>query len=327
MKYRRKLNLLKQMASYKLRQTKVPTWPQISSIEVTNDCNLRCLFCARSTVEAHRGIGYMPLERFQWICRNYGLQMQHPRLFLHGEPTLHPNLVEMIRLCRRYGARSVGFTTNGILLTANLFARCAEAGLSVVSFSFEGTTQQVYKKLRGPHYDVVKKNILDCCRMNHRLNLGINISINIIDNTLTHNGLHRFIDEWESVQGCNGVTVSQCGDWVKAIDTSAIQLPALYKPVPVCPAAWYLVVIYWNGDIAPCCVWNSEPFGNIYRDDLLAVWNSPRYVAFRETMLGGRQGHSYCKDCCANPFPPDSPYLKPRMAGTFLVKPIQRRLR
>lgn len=326
---KRHFNLFKQMLSYKTRNTSPETWPQISSIEITNRCNLDCSFCARDTVRRHRGFGSMTLDQYRWILKRYPVNLWNPRTFLHGEPTLHPDLVSIIRLTSTI-ADSVGFTTNGVLLTGELFERLVDAGITVVAFSFEGTSEDTYNSIRGPHYSTVARHIEDCCRINVAHGCPVKLSINIVDTTLTHLGLHAFRNRWQSYPGLKGgVTVSPLGNWVGAVDTSAMALPTSQRnaSVPVCPAPWYLVNLYWNGDVAPCCVWNSEPFGNVFQEDLQDIWNSDRYVSFRETMVTGRVNHPYCRNCHANPFPPNSPYLKSKMLETFLVNPIKRRLK
>jgi radical SAM protein with 4Fe4S-binding SPASM domain len=326
---KRMLNQSKAMASYNLKLTNPPTWPMIASIEITNRCNLHCAFCARDAVKQLRGVGSMSLHNFKSILNRYAKQVWHPRLFLHGEPTLHPDLPDMIHACRMAGADSVGFTTNGLLLDKKLFRRCMVAGVTVVAVSFEGTSRETYESVRGPFYDVVRRNLLDCCRLNAEHDYPVRLSINIIDMNLTHDGLHDFRNEWGGRDGLTGgVTVSQLGDWAGSIDVQRLHDPngRRYDTVPICPAPWYLVNITWDGGIIPCCSWMGPPFGNIFTDDLLEVWNDYPYMAFRLALKYGRSNHPVCAKCHSNPFPPDSIYLKPNLINTFIVNPIKKKL-
>lgn len=65
-----------------------------------------------------------------------------------GEPTLHPQLPQLIRLARQAGYR-VSVTSNGENGTRTLPA-CAEAGLDHVNFSIFGTTPEELAQVRAP---------------------------------------------------------------------------------------------------------------------------------------------------------------------------------
>lgn len=312
-------NLYQRFHSYHHRMVKVSGKPEISSIEITNDCNLNCEICAREQVKNNRGIGYMALKQFKFIIEKY--RPRHPRLFLHGEPTLHPDLVEMVSICRANGSDSVGFTTNGVLMTPDLFKQCVDAGLTVIAFSYAGTIQYLE----------------EICQFNAEIGSPINISMNVVLSKKTQPILQTLENVWRDVKGFNGITVTQMGNWGGTHNTTHLEYaPPHIKPVKICSAAWFIVEIYYNGDIAPCCTWIDEPFGNIFTDELNEVWNSPKYKGFRKMMLRGRsKAHPFCRNCRANPFQEGSPYLEEQnpyypftriVLETFVMKPIRRRL-
>lgn len=303
-------NLFKAFYNYNHHKLVLSNYPLITLIEITNRCNLRCGFCARDAVKRHRGFGDMTLQQYKYILNKYSKSIRHLRIFLHGEPTLHPDLITMIRYARQTGAASVGFTTNGVLVTKNKFLEMAKAGLTVIAFSFEGVTPEIYEKLRvGAKYETVKKNILDACITKTQLNLNVDISINIIDSALTRPGLPKFLREWSRVDGLNRVDVSRLHDWVKNTDVTALQ-PQLPSWLPrVCPAPWFETVIQYNGNITPCCAWLYKPLGNIFTDDLYTVWNNAEFVNLRRQLIAGRYTHRYCKNCTSLPFSEGSYYM------------------
>src|SRR2546428_9193649 len=98
-------------------------------ISVTDRCNFRCVYC-------------MPEEGMQWLKREsilsfdeieriarvaVGLGVDEIRL-TGGEPTLRPNLPELVARVARLPVRSLSLTTNGFLLRS-LARPLAEAGL------------------------------------------------------------------------------------------------------------------------------------------------------------------------------------------------------
>jgi len=246
--------------------------------------------------------------------------------------------LEIIKVTKDVGAKSVGFTTNGVLVTKDFFRKMIDAGLNVIEFSFEGTDKGSFEYLRrGAKYEVVEQNILDACAVKVENNYDVNISINIIDNKFTHSCLKDFLQKWTKVEGLDRVDIASLGDWVGTVDVSGLQHSQAikYNVLNVCPAPWFSVVIQYNGWVVPCCTWLYEPFGNIFQDDLKKIWNGPRFVNFRETMLKGRTNHPYCSKCKANPFSPNSPYLKKptrlypftySFLKVFILEPLKRRV-
>lgn len=116
--------------------------------EITEQCNLHCPVCfARSGGHAPPP----PLEELQeqlrWIREHAGevvLQISG------GEPTLHPELPELVR-CARSLFPAVQLNTNGLLLAERpeLARLLAGAGLSWVFLQFDGTRDDIFTALRG----------------------------------------------------------------------------------------------------------------------------------------------------------------------------------
>jgi MoaA/NifB/PqqE/SkfB family radical SAM enzyme len=312
-------SLFKSFYEYNHRYTKLNVLPQISAIEATNMCNLRCTFCARPAIEKHRGLGFMPFARFKELVETYKDQIITPVLNMHGESTLHPDLPRMVRLVKDCGARSVSITTNGTLLNSKLFLELAEAGISGIEVSFEGTDKQNYERQRvGAHFEVVKQNILNACRLKIENNLNINLGINIIDNAITHDYLPQFFDEWSRVEGLNRIDSGKIIDWVGTLDPHTFKELLVedtyshpFSKFKVCPAPWFFVGINYNGWVVPCCHWLYAPFGNVFEQSLEQIWNGQKYVDFRKLMLSekGRFNHPYCAKCWDGTMLTSSPYF------------------
>ena len=64
---------------------------------------------------------------------------------------------------------------------------------------------------------------------------------------------------------------------------------------PFCPSLWYAPYITSDGKVYGCCSRKSVVFGNIYRDDLNTIWNSPAARKYRSIAL--RQGLACFQDC------------------------------
>lgn len=116
-------------------------------VELTSYCNFACEFCPDGTMRRPRGT--MPLPMVERILSEAGRERVAQQVHFHimGEPLLHPDLPEAVRIARRNGMEP-WVTTNGSLLTPKLFAELREAGLSHLTVSLQ-TPDAATFALRG----------------------------------------------------------------------------------------------------------------------------------------------------------------------------------
>jgi MoaA/NifB/PqqE/SkfB family radical SAM enzyme len=76
-----------------------------------------------------------------------------------GEPLLHKDIFEMIRLCKKKGRRT-GFTTNGMLLDKETAARLVELELDILCVSLAGCRPETHNSIRqGTDLEQIYKNL------------------------------------------------------------------------------------------------------------------------------------------------------------------------
>ncbi len=116
-------------------------------VRLTYDCNDRCVFCLDS--DTHDG-SVRDRESIKAQILD-GRRKGAERLILSGgEPTIHPQYVDFIRLGRLAGYPKIQTVTNGRMFAYREFlTRCIDAGLDEITFSIHGPNARIHDALVG----------------------------------------------------------------------------------------------------------------------------------------------------------------------------------
>src|SRR5690606_18745485 len=116
-------------------------------VRLTFDCNDRCVFCLDA--HTHDGTNRSREEVKAQILD--GRRKGAERLILSGgEPTIHPDFVQFVKLGRMAGYKKIQTVTNGRLLAYKEFlTRCIDAGPGEITFSIHGVNARIHDALVG----------------------------------------------------------------------------------------------------------------------------------------------------------------------------------
>ena len=110
----------------------------ISWLEVTDACNLTCEGCYRPHIDNHKS-----LEQIAEELAVFKSQRKSDCMSLAGgDPLMHPEIVEIVRMVREGGWKPI-INTNGLALGKKLLMKLKEAGAS--GFTFHIDTTQIRK--------------------------------------------------------------------------------------------------------------------------------------------------------------------------------------
>ena len=140
----------------------------LANVDLTNRCNLTCPVCFANANAA--GYLYEPtMDEIRVMLK--ALRDTRPidsRVvqFSGGEPTIHPNFVEILAMAKEMGFTHIQAATNGILMANSLefTQRCKAAGLSTIYLQFDGVSDDVYMKTRGEALFEKKMKVIEHCR-------------------------------------------------------------------------------------------------------------------------------------------------------------------
>ncbi|MBU1567565.1 MAG: radical SAM/SPASM family putative metalloenzyme maturase [Proteobacteria bacterium] len=126
--------------------------PQKIHVEITTRCNLHCRMCVKHAEGSRIPEEDMSLDMFKRLAPAL---VQVRKLVLNGigEPLLHPDLLEMVRFARLHmpPSASIGFQSNGLLLTYPCAKDLIEAGLSTICLSLDSLQTQAGREQVGGH--------------------------------------------------------------------------------------------------------------------------------------------------------------------------------
>jgi len=136
-----------EVAAAKVAQHEQAAHEKRNWVRLTYRCNDRCVFC----LDAHTHDG-TDRERDAIKAQILdGRKKGAARLILSGgEPTIHPQFVDFVRLGRKAGYPKIQTVTNGRMFAYPEFLeRCLDAGLSEITFSIHGSNPRIHDALVG----------------------------------------------------------------------------------------------------------------------------------------------------------------------------------
>jgi 7,8-dihydro-6-hydroxymethylpterin dimethyltransferase len=139
----------------------------VGLIDITDGCNIRCPTC----FAASHGRSYLSLEQIEYMMDAY-IRLEGEPTVLQisgGEPTMHPRILDVLRLAARKSFRMIMLNTNGILLGRSPeFAReLAELKDRIeVYLQFDSLDDDATERIRGGRYVELKRRAVEHCAAN-----------------------------------------------------------------------------------------------------------------------------------------------------------------
>ena len=125
----------------------------LAIIEVNSACNLDCPLCLANSGTHLAKTGFeLTFEQVEFMLDKFLANEEHPEViqFSGGEPTLHPNILEFIKLALDKGIDYVVLNTNGIRIANDDHFLHGLAKLKPhIYLQFDGFDPRTYRTLRG----------------------------------------------------------------------------------------------------------------------------------------------------------------------------------
>ena len=304
-------------------------YPVLAEIALTYRCNNRCFFCYASAPERGRSMPEMDTPQVELVIDKIVNQAKVPTIsFTGGEPTLRPDLPDLIAFAKSRDLRT-NLITNGLRCCDPAFvARLAAAGLDSAQVSLEAGNATVHDAVVD-HSGAFEQTVMGVRNLQAA---GIHTHTNTTINARNKAALFELIDfladlgqEYLSMNmvirtggavGSADVRYDQIGELVLALKTRTEERGlrfVWYSPVPYClfnpaahglgsqscAAADGLLSIAPDGQVLPCSSF-EQGIGNLLQDDFQSIWNGhpAKYWRDKQFLPPGCQKCDLSELCC-----------------------------
>ncbi len=299
------------------RITKSPTnhfMPVALAVEPTTSCNLRCPECPSGLRSFTRPTGMLRKDMFGKLVEEIGDKLMYLTFYFQGEPFLHRDFLEMVKMATKKGIYT-STSTNAHYLNYENAVNTVKSGLDRITISIDGTTQEVYQQYRvGGKLDKVlegTKNIIQA-----KKDLGSSTPHVIFQFLVVKPNEHQ-MDDVKALAKELGVDelrfkTAQIYDYEDGSDLipdnthysryqkeSNGKWSIKNKLIDHCWKMWHSAVITWDGIVVPCCFDKDAEYrmGNVSESSFRDVWYSDTYKGFRHSLIGGRKNIEMCQNC------------------------------
>jgi radical SAM protein with 4Fe4S-binding SPASM domain len=286
--------LPRNLGSYRLSDQ----YPPSLQIEPTNYCNVRCICCP--TAHSSRKKGFMEYHLYQKIIDQAALLgIKRLRLFLHGEPLLHPDIIAMINYAKMKRF-SIQFTSNAFAFSPEKMLAILTSGVTRedhFTFSVLGFSRDVHELvMKRVDHEKVVRNIMRFIELRDQLHKNGPV-IETIFYTTPENEYEeaQFYQFWH-----DRLDHVRLGGRISESFSGYKKAPVVIHRTRTCANIWERMTIYWNGDVTICCedVDGDWVIGNLKERSIQELWSSEKLIAIKILHLEKRFSEiPFCYDC------------------------------
>lgn len=315
--FRKATNVLKVYLSYYVsRWTKshhISHFPFTISFEPTTQCNLGCPECPSGLKSFSRETGNANLKLLQDLITQTKDHLIFLYLYFQGEPLIHKNFCDMVRIAKQNKIYTVT-STNGHYLTPSKCEEIIQSGLDKIIISIDGSTQDVYERYRigGQLMKVIEgtKNLVKAKKIRKVRHPEIVFQM-IIFRTNEHQvdqvkmiayeiGVDQFLLKTAQIydfkEGNPLIPQNPKFSRYHRSEDGTWQIKNRLRNQ--CWKMWHSAVCTWDGRILPCCFDKDAQYemGKM-EEGFSTIWKNERYAGFRRKLLESRSAIDICTNC------------------------------
>ena len=263
-------------------------------VEITNNCNLNCSFC--SPVKKTKK--FMTISEFEHILKEVELKTNYIYLHVKGEPLLHPNLIDFLKLAEKYNLK-VNLTTNGTLFPIlvdklkvckalhkiNFSLHCEQDNPNYLNELFKSVeklseeTIIIYRlwTLKDGNLDKKSTTIVEKIKMYYKL---------------SPETVNKIISD-KNIKISPRIYVDKDNEFIWPDETNGNESTGF------CMALKTQIAILCDGTVVPCCLDSNGciELGNIYNQSLDEIINGDKFKLLKKSFQERKITEKLCLNC------------------------------
>lgn len=263
-------------------------------VEITNNCNLNCSFC--SPVKKTKR--FMTISEFEHILKEVESKTDYIYLHVKGEPLLHPNLIDFLKLAEKYNLK-VNLTTNGTLFPIlvdklkvckalhkiNFSLHCEQDNPNYLNELFKSVeklpeeTIIIYRlwTLKDGNLDKKSTTIVEKIKMYYKL---------------SPETVNKIISD-KNIKISPRIYVDKDNEFIWPDETNGNESTGF------CKALKTQIAILCDGTVVPCCLDSNGciELGNIYHQLLDEIVNSGKFKLLKKSFQERKITEKLCLNC------------------------------
>ena len=273
------------------------------SIELTNICNHKCVFCPHSKMTRTKRHIDDDLF-FRVIQEAYDLGMREVGLFINGEPFMNPKLPEYIKRVKEIGFTYVYITTNGALATPERSAAIMDAGLDSIKFSINAGSRDTYLEIHGvDDFDTVIQNAIWHYKYRNDTHKRFNLLCSYVVTTKTMHEAKAFKDKYSYLfDDISFLKVFNRGGMIPEATSMIPDIEGKNK-TEKCAHPFNCVYVTCESFLSPCAldVHLDLKLADLNCTSLRDAWYGEAMKQFRQRFIDGFDSlHPQCRACYEN---------------------------
>jgi len=305
--------------------------PISAHVDISSLCNYRCSFCFQADTQGMKDVGlkrgWMEFEMFKKIIDDFNLfpdKIKKIKIGNHGEPTLHPQVAEMVDYARKSNkADIVEMFTNGSKLEPNLNEKLVKSGLQRINISLEGLSDQRYLEVAGVKQDfnAIIEGVRSLYEIKERERSDLKIYVKIADQahalkgsndikfTLSDEEKKYFYDTFTPI--CDEIFVEKVvPQWAETqldkqneVGETGMYGQKIKAWKDSCPFIFMYMHFNCDGTVSPCTLdWPRKVvIGNVKDESVFDIWNGSKLRLLQIAQLAGKRKCINLCDTCSAP--------------------------
>jgi radical SAM protein with 4Fe4S-binding SPASM domain len=311
----KKLNLLRSGMNLFYRKLQPWSWPTNMQVELTNYCNLKCPVCPTGIGSLQRKVQAIDPDIFERLMNEVGHYLLTMSLWGWGEPLLHPQLSDILRIIQNRGINTLLSTNGQKLNDDNVLKALIDYPPTYLIVALDGITNETNTCFRvGAKLEPALYGVRELSRMKREKGKKFpTLQLRYI--VMKHN--EHELPELENFARKNHfdiLTVRTLSVIDAPDDQHIIMKPnderfmayeysegkRVHRNDFSCQGAFIYPAVYADGTVCACDQdYNArQQYGKLTKNNSFAdIWWSKQAAEIRKTIRKNLESFSFCRNC------------------------------